>query len=105
MRPKKPFPLFIVLLVYLAPVCVAAQSWQPPADAGRCPTKWGAGDQRGSGNHMKPESVLRATKLIKTGEKIELSHPLNATMPIFGTRRFDLHTKRTFMNPQSNRRG
>ena len=26
-------------------------------------------------------------------------------MPIFGTRRFDVHTKRTFMNPQSNRRG
>jgi kynurenine formamidase len=26
-------------------------------------------------------------------------------MPFFGTRRFDVHTKRTFMNPQSNRRG
>ncbi len=84
---------------------VYAQSWQPPADAGRCPSKWGPGDQRGSGNHMKPETVLRAAKLIQTGEVIELGHVLNSSMPFFGTRRFDVHTKRTFMNPQSNRRG
>ncbi len=82
-----------------------AQSWQPPSDAERCPSKWGAGDQRGSANHMKPETVLRATKLIRTGEVIELGHTLNSSMPFFGTRRFDVHTKRTFMNPQSNRRG
>jgi len=25
----------------------AAQSWRPPADSERCPSKWGAGDQRG----------------------------------------------------------
>ena len=31
-----------------------AQTWKPPADAQRCPSKWGAGDERGSGNHMKP---------------------------------------------------
>jgi kynurenine formamidase len=89
----------------LAGVTVHAQSWQPPADAGRCPSKWGAGDQRGSANHMKPETVLRATKLIRVGEVIELGHALNSNMPFFGTRRFDVHTKRTFMNPQSNRRG
>ena len=82
-----------------------AQSWQPPTDSQRCPSKWGAGDQRGSGNHMKPESVLRAVRLIKSGEVIELGHVLNSSMPFFGTRRFDVHTKRTFMNPESNRRG
>jgi kynurenine formamidase len=82
-----------------------AQSWSPPADSQRCPSKWGAGDQRGSGNHMKPESVLRAAQLIKTGEVFEIGHVLEAGMPISGTRRFDVHTKRTFMNPQSNRRG
>jgi kynurenine formamidase len=82
-----------------------AQTWQPPADSARCPSKWGAGDQRGSGNHMKPETVLRAAGLIRTGETFELAHPLSPSMPFFGTRRFDLHTKRTFMNPQSNRRG
>ena len=77
----------------------------PPADAQRCPSKWGQTTQRGSANHMKPETVLRATKLIRTGEVIELGHVLNAQMPFFGPRRFDLHTKRTTMNPQSNRRG
>src|SRR5215471_16779049 len=82
-----------------------SQSWRPPADAERCPSKWGPNDQRGSANHMKPETVLRATKLIHTGEVIEMGHVLNSSMPFFGTRRFDVHTKRTFMNPQSNRRG
>jgi kynurenine formamidase len=82
-----------------------AQSWKPPADNQRCPSKWGAGDERGSGNHMKPESVLKATRLIKTGEVIEIAHVLNDKMPFFGTRRFDVHTKRTFMNQPSNRRG
>jgi kynurenine formamidase len=82
-----------------------AQSWRPPADNQRCPSKWGAQDERGSGNHMKPESVLRAKNLISTGEVIELGHVLGAEMPFFGTRRFDVHTKRTFMNQPSNRRG
>jgi len=84
---------------------VDAQSWRPPADSQRCPSKWGAGDQRGAGNHMKPETVLRATRLIRTGEVIEIGHVLSADMPISSTRRFDVHVKRTFMNPQSNRRG
>src|SRR5262245_23766215 len=84
---------------------VSAQSWRPPADGQRCPSKWGAGDQRGSANHMKPETVLRATRLIRTGEVIEIGHVLSADMPISPTRRYDVHVKRTFMNPQSNRRG
>ena len=82
-----------------------AQSWQPPAEGQRCPSKWGPGDERGSANHMKSETVLRAIRLIRTGEVVELGHELSATMPFFGTRRFDVHTKRTFMNVQSNRRG
>jgi hypothetical protein len=81
-----------------------AQSWKPPVDSQRCPSKWGAGDQRGSGDHMKPASVLKAASLIKTGEVFEIGHVLEAGMPIQTTRRFDVHTKRTFMNPQSNRR-
>jgi kynurenine formamidase len=82
-----------------------APSWSPPAEKDRCPSKWGAGDERGSGNHQKPAAVLKATGLIKTGEVIELAHVLNDKMPFFGTRRFDVHVKRTFMNPPSNRRG
>ena len=80
-------------------------TWSPPAPSERCPSKWGAADERGSMNHMKPAAVLTATKLIRTGEVFELGHVLNGSMPFSGTRRFDLHTKRTFMNPQSNQRG
>jgi hypothetical protein len=82
-----------------------AQSWKPPAESQRCPAKWGPHDVRGSMNHQKPEAVRNATSLIKTGEVIEMAHVLNAAMPLFGTRRFDVHTKRTFMNQASNRRG
>jgi kynurenine formamidase len=97
----------IATLVFLgvAPAFVAAQSWQPPADSQRCPSKWGAGDERGSANHMRAETVLRAARLIRTGEFFELGRVLSASMPFFGTRRFELHTKRTVMNPGSNRRG
>jgi kynurenine formamidase len=95
----------IVISLVLTQSAVYGQSWQPPADSDRCPSKWGAGDQRGSANHMKPETVLKAVKLIRSGEVIELGHVLNSSIPFFGTRRFDVHTKRTFMNPQSNRRG
>jgi hypothetical protein len=82
-----------------------AQTWKPPAESERCPSKWGAGDERGSANHMTPAAVLNAARLIRTGEVIEIGHVLRASMPIPATRRFDLHTKRTFMNPQSNQRG
>ena len=88
------------------PLIATAQGWRPPAESQRCPSKWGAGDERGSGNHMKnPETVLRGARLIRTGEVIELGHVLGPTMPFFGTRIFNLHTKRTFMNPQPNQRG
>jgi kynurenine formamidase len=84
---------------------VNAQSWQPPTDAQRCPSKWGPGDQRGSGNLMKPETVLRASRLIRTGEVFELGHVLNASMPLSAGRSFEMLTKRTTMTTESNHRG
>lgn len=72
-----------------------AQSWQPPGPEQRCPSKWGASDERGAANHMKPETVLRAARLIRTGEAIELGRVLSHDMPLFAGRQFDLHTKRT----------
>jgi len=83
---------------------VSAQTWQPPADSQRCPSKWGAGDQRGSGNHMKPESVLKAARLIKTGEVFELGRVLSEAMPMPNGRRFEILTKRTRNDPGTNRR-
>ncbi|HEX2727899.1 MAG TPA: cyclase family protein [Beijerinckiaceae bacterium] len=80
-------------------------SWSPPPEAQRCPSKWGAQDERGSANHQKAAAVMNAAKLIKTGEVIEIGHVLSEKMPFFGTRRFDVHIKRTFMNQPSNRRG
>jgi kynurenine formamidase len=103
----RPLVIGIGLVVALGSVSVSAhaQSWQPPAESQRCPSKWGSGDERGSANHMKPETVLRAIRLVRSGEVVELGHELSSTMPFFGTRRFDVHTKRTFMNVPSNRRG
>ena len=83
----------------------SAQSWHPPAESQRCPSKWGAGDQRGSANHMKPETVLRAVRLIRTGQVFELGRRLEETMPLQATRTFELHTKRTAPPAGSNRRG
>jgi kynurenine formamidase len=83
----------------------AGQSWKPPADSERCPSKWGASDERGSANHMKPETVMRAARLIRSGEVIELGHVLSPSMPLNPGRRFHVDTKRTVMNPQSNGRG
>lgn len=85
--------------------CAQTPSWMPTPEKERCPSRWGAGDERGSINHIKPATVLKAAQMIKTGEVIELAHVLNDKMPFFGTRRFDVHTKRTFMNPQPNKRG
>ena len=100
-----PIGIAVTVALGLTSAAAHAQSWKPPAESQRCPSKWGAGDERGSANHMTPASVLKATRLIKTGEVIEIAHVLNDKMPLAGTRRFDVHTKRTFMNQTSNRRG
>jgi kynurenine formamidase len=97
--------LLIAMLLASGTALAQTPSWMPPAENQRCPSKWGANDERGAANHMKPETVLKAVKLIRTGEVIELGHVLSSTMPFSGTRRFDLHTKRTFMNEPANRRG
>src|SRR5258708_32637457 len=102
----KPLTLSTVLAALLLSGAAIAQtpSWLPPADSARCPSKWGAGDERGAGNHMKPQSVLNAVKLIKTGEVIELSHPLNAQMPLAAGRAYDMQAKRTAPSDLANKR-
>ena len=95
----------VVAVLALAAGTAAAQSWQPPAESSRCPSKWGPQDERGSGNHMRPDTVMRAARLIQTGQVFELGHVLSPTMPFFPGRRFDLLTKRTNVNPGLNHRG
>ena len=82
----------------------AAQSWTPPPPEERCPSKWGADDERGAGNHMGPESVLKAASLIRTGRVFELGQVLRPSMPL-GARHFDLYMKPTGPFAGSNRRG
>src|SRR5687768_18258907 len=84
------------------PLSVAAQTWKMPAENQRCPSKWGAKDERGSMNHQKPAAVMNAARLIKSGEVIELAHVLGPQMAFFGTRRFDMHAKRTFMRSEEH---
>ena len=97
--------LLQALILLVTSGLASAQSWRPPADNQRCPSKWGAGDQRGSGNHMKPASVLKAARLIQTGEVFELGRVLSESMPMPAARRFEVLTKRTRNDPGANRRG
>ena len=93
---------FIALTIMTAAVLLFvsvplhAQTWQMPPDSQRCPSKWGAGDQRGAGNMMKPETVLRAARLIKTGELFELAAVLSPDPKeafINAGRVFNIYTK------------
>jgi len=96
----------VVLTTLLVSHAAEAQtpSWTTPPDNARCPSKWGAGDERGSANYMKPQTVLNATKLIKTGEVVELGHVLNAQMPLSPGRMFNLEVKQTAPASGTNRR-
>src|SRR5216683_847827 len=58
------FGVVLAAGVGLACVQAQAQTWTVPTESQRCPSKWGATDERGSGNHMKPASVLRAEELV-----------------------------------------
>ena len=72
-----------------------AQGWTPLPPEKRCPSAWGASDERGAANHMGPEAVLKAVRLVKEGKVYELGRVLEAEMPTFGTRRFGIHTARS----------
>jgi len=81
MRIKASWRLAIVAV--LAARILPAQTsnppaWQMPPDSARCPSQWGAEDQRGSANLMNPATVLRAAKLITKGEVFELADVLSA---------------------------
>src|SRR5262252_142658 len=88
--------LLTAALLALADTPVHAQTWQMPPENQRCPSKWGPSDQRGSGNMMKPETVLRAAKLIQTGEVFELAAILSPDPKeafINANRVFNIYTK------------
>jgi kynurenine formamidase len=82
---------------------VFAEQWSPPAPEKRCPSQWGANDQRGAANHMKPETVLRAMRLVREGKVYELGRVLEPAMPNFGARHYAIHTARSFNPPSANK--
>ena len=94
-----------LLVLSFANAPARAQSWHPASEAERCPSPWGPDDERGAANLMGPEVVLRAARLIRTGEVIEMGHPLHAAMPFYGDRVFNLQVKRTRWPAGSNTRG
>lgn len=88
----------------VVPTRAEAQTWQMPPDAQRCPSRWGADDQRGSGNWMKPETVLRAARLIRTGEVFELGAVLSPDPKeafINAGRQFNIYTKPAVPQPNT----
>jgi hypothetical protein len=48
-----------ITLAFSATAYAQAPSWTVPAESQRCPSKWGAADERGSGNHQKPAAVMK----------------------------------------------
>jgi kynurenine formamidase len=80
----------------LGATALRAQTWQMPPESERCPSKWGATDQRGSANLMTPDTVLRAARLIRTGETFELGAVLSPDPKeafINAGRVFNIYTK------------
>jgi kynurenine formamidase len=71
------------------------QSWTPPTAEKRCPSKWGASDQRGAANLMTDKTVFDAARLIQKGEIFELGKVLDNNIPKFGARVWALNPLRT----------
>ena len=82
-------------LVLVGATVAAAQDWRPVPSGQRCPSRWGAADERGAANHMSPETVMRAVRLVKEGKIYELGRVLEPAMPLFGLRKFNVYTLRT----------
>jgi len=72
-----------------------AQGWMPPPPEQRCPSVWGAADERGAANLQTAESVLAAARLIRDGKTYELGKVLDGTIPMSPGRTFALNVQRT----------
>jgi kynurenine formamidase len=85
-----------MVLATLVPLSAAGQQgWVPLPREKRCPSAWGATDERGAANLQTPELVLKATRLVREGRMFELGKVLDADMPKFGPRQFSLFTAPT----------
>src|SRR5262245_39559436 len=71
----------------------SAQDWISPEK--RCPSPYGADDERGAANLQTPQSVLAAARLIREGKIYELGKILDRTIPMSPGRSFALNLQRT----------
>lgn len=93
----------LVLAAVAWPAVAQPAHWSPPPESERCPSRWGADDERGNRNLMTPAAIADAARLIRTGEMIELAHVLDGGMP---HRHFHVTYARTTAPAGSNgRRG
>ena len=67
-----------------------AQDVTTPIGAKWWPSRWGPEDQAGASNHISPEKILDALKLVRTGKVHEIGRVYEAAMPKFGERAFTL---------------
>src|SRR5260221_6828436 len=72
-----------------------SQGWNAPRLESRCPSQWGANDERGAANLQTPLAVLKATRMIREGTVYELGKVLEPSIPRSGARSYSLNLART----------
>jgi hypothetical protein len=70
----------VALLGSIGPA--SAQDWTK--------SKWGPDDEIGAANYMKPELVVKAASLIKTGKTYALGIPVDSKTPAYPPRAFKI---------------
>lgn len=82
----------MTLTLRIASFCLAGMLVAAPAAAQEnwTTSKWGPEDEIGAANHITPESVLEAAKLIKTGKTYHLGIVVDAKTPAFPPRTLSL---------------
>ena len=56
-------------------------------------SKWGPNDEIGAANYMKPELVVKAAGLVKTGKTYALGIPVDSTDPRLSASRLQDHRR------------
>ncbi len=86
----------VAALLALSVASAAAQGWQMPPEIERCPSKWGADDQRGTANMMKPETASRppsSSRPARCSSPAPSCRPTRRDSFINAGRQFNIYTK------------
>jgi kynurenine formamidase len=96
--------IFLACICFSAAAPALAQNFEMPPEKERCPSRWGAEDQRGSANWITAQSILKATRLVKTGELFELGAALTSDPKesfINEGRQYNIYTKPSLAKPNT----